>query len=389
MFNYTSKNYPLELANFLSFLKVDRVNKFTKMAFNQTYKKTSPEVFKDLSQTLIKELNIHNNKTDLKTWEGFRLLAIDASFINLPQTEKLMSYFGNKKSYKDRGRGIIKAKCSVLYDLENKYAVIAELEPVTKSGFAIALSLLEHCKQGDLILCERSYPSYDFINHHVMNNLDFVIRTKLSFRKIILDFKKSKKDSQIVTMNSDRHQKLSGTAADITKPIKVRLIRRETSDGKVEILMTSLLDFKKYPNQVFQSLYTKRWSAESFYEELNNKWKIDCFSGYNRQSILQDFYAALFISNIQTRIVSELGDEIEEKNNQIKSDYKTDSNLSYDLLKNGVIELFSHQKSSQKPFNELKQLFIETMVPTKKKFTYKRDLDNYKSRTNYNLANNL
>ena len=153
--------------------------------------------------------------------------------------------------------------------------------------------------------------------------------------------------------------------------------------------MTSLLDFKKYPNQVFQSLYTKRWSAESFYEELNNKWKIDCFSGYNRQSILQDFYAALFISNIQTRIVSELGDEIEEKNNQIKSDYKTDSNLSYDLLKNGVIELFSHQKSSQKPFNELKQLFIETMVPTKKKFTYKRDFFNYKSRTNYNLANNL
>ena len=35
-----------------------------------------------------------------------------------------------------------------------------------------------------------------------------------------------------------------------------------------------------------------------------------------------------------------------------------------------------------------KQLFIETMVPTKKKFTYKRDLDNNKSRTNYNLANN-
>ena len=45
-------------------------------------------------------------------------------------------------------------------------------------------------------------------------------------------------------------------------------------------------------------------------DELKNKLKGEYFLGYSNQSILQDFNAAIFISNVQTLIVSDLEDEM-------------------------------------------------------------------------------
>lgn len=385
MLNMLRKSLSLELENFLSFLKIGTTRKFTKSAFVQARKKISPKVFKHLSQTLIKEFYT-DNEPGIKTWKGFRLLAVDGSRITLPLTKDLKAYFGETKNHTTTS--IVQARCSVLYDLENNYIIDGELAPISQGERAMALSHLIYCKQGDLILYDRGYPSYDLIKYHITNNLDYVIRVKISFSKLILDFEKSKKKSQIVTITSGRYIKLSDKASDKTAPIKVRLIRVELPKGQVEILMTSLLDIKNYPNNMFKSLYYKRWRVETFYDELKNKLKVEHFSGYSRQSILQDFYAALFIGNIQTLIVSELEDEIAEKNKQRKLNYKVNTNLSYGFLKNRVIELFFTENQIEKPLNELKQLFMENMVPIRPYRSFKRDMGKYRSRTKPKITKN-
>lgn len=111
------------------------------------------------------------------------------------------------------------------------------------------------------------------------------------------------------------------------------MVRVELPNNKVEILITSLLDSQEYPSSLFKKLYAKRWEIETLYDELKNKLKVEHFSGYSNQTIQQDFYAALFISNIQTLIVSELEGEINEKSSK-KYNYKVNCNLSYGFLKN-------------------------------------------------------
>jgi hypothetical protein len=354
MLNYTPKIFALELQNFLSFLKINPMNMITKSDFLRAPKNISSRALKQTPRALITEFNMAN-KPDIKTWNGFRLLAINTSQINLPITNDLKAYFGNKKSYLNTS--ILKARCSVLYDLENNYVLDGELEPISKSKNAMALSHLDYCKKGDLILFDRTCPSYNFVEYHVINNLDYVIRAKFSFSKIIFDFKNSKKQSEIVTMTSDRSKQLSHKASDESTPIKVRLIRIEIPNGQVEVLMTSLLDIKKYPDHIFQSLYYKRWSSETFYDELKNKLKVEHFSGHCRKSILQEFYAALFINNVQKQIVSEFEEEIAEKKNLRRLDYNINNNISYTFLKNKVLELFFTENSIEEPLNEIKQLF--------------------------------
>ncbi len=89
------------------------------------------------------------------------------------------------------------------------------------------------------------------------------------------------------------------------------------------------MNSEKYPNQIFKDLYFLRWGVETFYDELKNKIKVEHFSGYSQISILQDFYAALFVSNIQSLIVGEINDELDKEFDGNKYQYKVNNNLSY------------------------------------------------------------
>ena len=55
--------------------------------------KINPEVFKHLSEVIIENTYIENNKT-IKFFGGFRLLAVDGSKVTLPYSEDLKKEFG-------------------------------------------------------------------------------------------------------------------------------------------------------------------------------------------------------------------------------------------------------------------------------------------------------
>src|SRR6202012_2583648 len=109
--------------------------------------------------------------------------------------------------------------------------------------------------------------------------------------------------------------------------------------GEVEVLITTLLDSQKYPAKMFKELYFLRWGVETFYNELKNKLKIEHFTGYSQVSIQQDFYCAIFISNLQSVIVNDLTEELSLQNEGKKYDYKINTNISYGFLKNRILEL--------------------------------------------------
>lgn len=383
--NLLRKSLSLEIENFWSFLKFSPSKKFTKSAFVQARMKIKPEVFKHLSQTLVGEFYTDNDVA-IKKWKGFRVLAIDGSRITLPITEKLKRLYGETKNQSTTS--VVQARCSILYDVENKYALDGKIAPLKQGERELALSHLLFCQKGDLLIYDRGYPSYDFIHQHITRDLDYLMRVKVSFSQLTIDFEKSKKRSKIVDIYPGKNTKLSNKTYGKDTPIKVRLLRVELPKGKVEILMTSLLDAKTYPNAIFKELYRKRWGVETFYDELKNKLKVEHFSGYSNQSILQDFYTALFISNIQTLIVSEIEDEITIQNKQRKYDYKINTNLSYGLLKNRILELFLTESSMENIVQQIKKLFLEHQVPIRSNRSFERNSGKYRSRIKPKVTKN-
>ncbi len=142
-----------------------------------------------------------------------------------------------------------------------------------------------------------------------------------------------------------------------------------------------------YKNKIFKELYFKRWKVERFYDQLKNKLKVEHFSGYSNQSILQDFNAALFISNLQTLIVSDLEEELNKKSTT-KYQYKVNTNLSYGFLKNRVIKLFLSEKNMESIVLELQELFKKQLVPIRPNRSSPRNSGKYRTRIKPKVTKN-
>ena len=386
MLNFLTKSLSIEIENFISLFKTGTIAKFTKSAFVQARKKVKPEVFDRLSQLLINEFYT-DNELAIKLWKGFRLLAVDGSRITLPITKELKAIYGETKN--QTSTVLVHARCSVLYDVLNKYVLDGKLVPLKQGERDLAITHLEHCKDNDLILYDRGYPSYDLIHQHTQRGLEYLMRVKTNFSGLTMAFEKSKKKSLVVEIYPGRNTKFTHKQYTKNSPIKVRLIRVALAGGQIEILMTSLFNSKAYPTSLFKQLYFKRWGVETFYDQVKNKLKIEHFSGYSNQSIQQDFKAAFFVSNVQTLIVSELEDELKEVSLGKKYDYKINTNISYGLLKNRVVTLFlNKQHKSIDIVEELKNLFKSHLVPIRPNRKFERNQEKYHRRIKPEITKN-
>lgn len=389
MLNFLTKSLSVEIENFIAFIKnsigKQNTKHFTKSAFVQCRKKIKPEVFKYLSDSLVQEFYTDNDGS-IRLWNGFRLLAVDGSRMTLPDTKKLEDIYGRTKNQSKPG--VVQARVSVLYDVLNRFVLDGSLSPLTAGESNLALAHLKSSEKGDLIIYDRGYPSFNLMYEQYDRGIEFLIRAKIDFNNVTRKFYNSGLASDIVKMYPGKNTKLSDKPYTKNTYVEVRLVRVGLPSGDVEILITSLCDPRLYPNGIFKKLYFLRWGVETFYDELKNKIKAEHFSGYSQSSILQDFYAALFVSNIQSLIVGDINDELAVGSMGNKYQYKVNTNLSYGFLKNRVIELFFSDKDMSIITEELRSLFKKHTVPIRKGRKYDRNVDKYRKRTKPKVLKN-
>ena len=389
MINFLTRSLSAEIESFISFvrqtIKEKEIRCFTKSAFVQCRKKIKPEVFKHLSDHLIDEFYTDNDAS-INLWNGFRLLAVDGSRLTLPDTKELEAQYGRTKNQTDTG--VVQARVSVLYDVLNKFAIDGSLSALSVGEGSLALNHLAFSKPADLIIYDRGYPSFELMYEHFQRDIDFLIRVKTDFSNVIRHFYQSELDTDIVKIYPGKNTKLSDKSYSKDTFREVRLVRVDLSSGETEILITSLFDAEKYPNSLFKELYYLRWGIETFYDEIKNKMNVEHFSGYSQQSVLQDFYAVLFVSNAQSLIVGEINDELADESARKKYQYKVNNSLSYCFLKNRIITLFFSDWEMSIIISELKELFKKHIVPVRPNRKYDRKTGKYRRKEKHKSLKN-
>ena len=389
MINFLKKSLPIEIDNFVNFLNSNarnlKIKDFTKSAFVQKRRKINPEVFKYLTTVISDNFYVENNP-GFDSLYGYRILAVDGSKISLPFTEELKGAFGvTTNQHKTE---IVQAVSSVLYDVLNRIVLDAVLDNVNSSERELALKHKTHWKKNDLIIYDRGYPSYDFINEHLTARVDALARVRKNQNTAVITFINSKKRTAIVDILPHKEQDFTVKQYDKKTTIKVRLVRVDLPSGEIEILMTTLLDSQIYPSSMFKELYFRRWGIETFYDELKNKLKVEFFTGYSKSTIMQDFFCAIFISNLQSVIVNSLQDELKERNQNTRLNYKINTNLSYGFLKNRVLELLIKEVPLESVFNELESIFLQNTIPIRENRNNIRNTGKYRVRSKPKVTKN-
>ena len=194
------------------------------------------------------------------------------------------------------------------------------------------------------------------------------MRCKVAHNQVVKDFVQSESNDEIVTFtfNNKALEQLRQQGYPVQKGdgVMVRLIRVILDSGETEVLVTSLLDDKKYPTQIFKGLYAKRWGVETGIGCLKNQLQIEITSGLSPTAVKQDFFASIFTYNLQSIIINSVKDKIDEINERREHDYQVNRNVTLGILKGRMVRLFINPKEGL--IKQLRDQFVQHLTENNK-----------------------
>jgi len=324
--NFTSKSLQLEIDNYIELTDPSIEKPITKQAFSKARQNISPDAFEHLflmtSKTVLKSGGI-------KRFKGHRFFANDGLELQIPKTEETTRVFTQ-----DRGSTSPRARASTLCDVISGYIIHANIDATTVDERTLAMEHLEYFKEfrqpKDILLFDRGYPSKDLIKYLTENKMHFIMRVQKGFNKSIDE-----------TDKPDFYVCIAGC--------KVRTIKLVLDNGEIEVLATDLSK-NAFKHSEFKELYHLRWGIETRYNTLKNKMELETFSGKTVVSILQDFYATMYLLNLVSAIKAETDEiisaDIKDKN--LKYEYKTNENLLIGKLRNKLILIILNDNSKER-----------------------------------------
>lgn len=363
----------IELVDYFEELEsVDQI--CTGSAFSQARYKVKWEAFRDL---FVKSSNLFYKKKpdEVKRWKGYRLRGCDGSTLNLPDTEKIRSHFG---THRNQNKSFAQARVVCGYDVLNDIIMQAEIKGIRVGEKQFAINQLAQIDNDVISIYDRNFASFELIYLHLLKGKHFIIRSKLGFNNSVKAFVASGKESAIIDFNATygaiKNLEKQGYNIDESTTVKVRLERVELDNGITEILITSLMDTKEFNNEDLKWAYNKRWGSETNYDGLKNKLELELFTGHKPEAILQDFFATIFVYNLNAILVRDCDGEVSKINQGRKLDYKINKNVSIGLTKPRLIKLLftADQKEVSEILSFLKIHFLKNLQPVIAGRSYKR-----------------
>jgi hypothetical protein len=162
--------------------------------------------------------------------------------------------------------------------------------------------------------------------------------------------------SQGVTLTPPDGQLTEIRKLGLPERLSVRFVRVMLKTGKVEIVVTSLLDEQAYPTIDFTELYRLRWGIETFYGLLKTRLALENFTGHGVEAIKQDFYATLYLTGIESVLTDAAQAQLDDRNT--RHPQTVNRAVSFNVIKNKALDLLVSNLDTNTLLAQLTQLFL-------------------------------
>ncbi len=355
------KGLQREIASFAEAIQSDggSIPEVSKAAFCKARKKLKPEAFQELSDVVLQ--NFYESD-EVEHWNGHRLIGVDGSTVELPNSPEIQEKYGVFKHRKD-GKAICMGRTLMMYDTINNMTLHGSINKMEESETSMLWKCLPEVglKKNDLLIFDRYYASHLLFFYLRKRGVQFCFRMKKNWWKIVESFYNSGEQSKVVMLTLPGKDRKEAQELGITKSkIKVRLVRVELESGETEILLTSLTDEKTFPPQHIKELYGLRWPVEESYKTFKHKVCIENFSGKSGRVILQDFYVKIFIMNLTAMAVSPINEALKKQPVKVKYTHQVNLIEAIATMKKAVVSFFITGKIGKALDRVVRRLFSIT-----------------------------
>lgn len=236
-------------------------------------KRLSAVVLENLSRAVVKLLAKSPSEHGFAFYKGLRLVGIDGTLLDCPDTDSNREAFGRTSNQTSHG-AFPKVRVVSLCELGTRVLWRSIIGTYHQSEQKLTLELLEFLTGKMLLLADRHFGVAPIIYPLIKLKVPFLIRVKKSqlfpVEKVLSD------GSYLSTIYNGKNDRACKRPGKI-----VRVIRYTHKDpnrpgcGEVHVLITSLLDETKYPAAELIELYHVRWEEEIAFSE----WKVAMCEG--------------------------------------------------------------------------------------------------------------
>lgn len=260
-----------------------RVRQVSAQAFSQARRGFSWTLFAQANEHL---LTLARPLIDAHRWNGLRVLAGDGSRLQV-STRVGADLQADHYAF-------------ALYLPGAELTLHASLHAADGSERQMLFEALDVVQpQTDLLVLDRGYPGNALAAALTQTKRHFCWRVDATGWTCVRQFLHGHQAEAIVTLAPPSAAD-AATYALARTPTRVRLIRDVTPTGSVRVLMTSLLDAKRYPAADFGALYHRRWRVEEAFKRLKHRLRLEAPTGLTHLAFQQDFAAKILADNLHT-----------------------------------------------------------------------------------------
>jgi len=228
-------------------------------------------------------------------WQGLSVFAFDGSKYHLPATEAVRQAFDPESGLEYPGRGHY-PQCLVTtaYDVFRRLPVgrtVCALQDGDEREQAQQLLPLN-----SLSLFDRGFPSYGFLHYLEEHSHLYLMRCPATstFPAVEAFGRSGQAETRLWLTPSDTFKRsLTPAQRRTLAPIRLRAIRLEAPDGTVSVLLTNLLNTRRFPRTAIIALYWRRWAVETHYRDEKTLQHIEQFHSRTPDGIRQELFAIL------------------------------------------------------------------------------------------------
>ena len=309
--------------------------------------------------------NIFNQKSlTVKTYKGYRLLAIDGSVLpidnSIPDEDTTMLKFN--QSDKTYSAFHLNAAYDLLECTYDDLVIQGQAKMDENGAF---FQLVDRYKGNKAIfIADRNYESINGFEHVVHSGNKYLIRvkdihSKTSVTKSLGTLPDGEFDIDVDRLLTRRYtnyikehpeiykympqnQRFDYFDEDTNIPYEfhTRIVRFKISDNTYECILTNLSK-DEFSLEEIKELYNKRWGIETSFRELKYAIGLSALHSKKRELIKQEIYARLILYNFSQRVIQ----KIQLKKQKTKYTYQVNFTRAFHIIREFL------RKKSGKPLN--------------------------------------
>ena len=263
-------------------LELPQERPVTAQAFSQARGKLPSAVVRGLLHRAADEFDARHG--DELRWHGRRLLDVDGARRFVQCSDELRHAYGRPD-----GAHYPMVHVTTLFDVTSQLPLDAVVGRYGADERAQLLLVLDRAREGDVLVLDRGYPSFDVLSVLALRGLDFVVRVPASstFKAVEEFLATGRREGEIALVPPP------GSPMTDMEPLRVRIVVVSRRGDEPWVLLTSLATAEFTAADVADA-YTRRWRIEEYYKLL-----VGAYFG-------QGFFHARTVRGVEQEILAQM-----------------------------------------------------------------------------------